>query len=110
MRMLSRRRLIDLMLLLHTMVVLVARAASVSPAERITWQSGVPPQNPFLPPPPLLWYSAMSGFSQDWSPVVFSKKKPTAGTSVKDVDAVRLCRVHLQPALRAWPLTRGPAH
>jgi hypothetical protein len=34
----------------------------------------------------------MSGFSQDWSPVVITKKKPTAGTTVKDVDAVRQLR------------------
>jgi hypothetical protein len=27
--------------------------------------------------------------SQDWAPVVISKKKPATGTTVKDVDAVR---------------------
>ena len=27
--------------------------------------------------------------SQDWAPVVISKKKPPTGTTVKDVDAVR---------------------
>jgi hypothetical protein len=49
--------------------------------------------------------------SQDWAPVVITKKKPPTGTTVKDVDAVRgrpagSSRVHAGGA-RPRPLTRA---
>ena len=37
----------------------------------------------------LVFASPAAMSSQDWAPVVITKKKPPTGTTVKDVDAVR---------------------
>lgn len=87
------------------------RSPSVRSSCVMTWppaHAASPRRNPFRHP-----RRAMSGFSQDWSPVVFSKKKPTTGTTVKDIDAVRCLRkkrkkptMHQQPSLHP-PCTPG---